>query len=142
MLDPRHILGIKCTHGGGDGGGDDSGGGGGGGGGGGSGDGGGGGGGRAVDPLYEQTVRDVDGDESDFTEELRDLVAKDKRFQRDKQSDADGGGRVTRYPISIWEMTVSILSSPISLASSPISISRMTISIWSMTISITTIPYR
>jgi hypothetical protein len=28
-------------------------------------------------------------------------------------------GRVTRYPISIWEITISILSSPISLAHIP-----------------------
>ena len=30
-----------------------------------------------------------------------------------------GGARVTIYPISIWEMTVSILSSLISLAHTP-----------------------
>jgi hypothetical protein len=30
-----------------------------------------------------------------------------------------GGARATRYPVSIWEMTLSTLSSPISLALIP-----------------------
>jgi len=41
-----------------------------------------------------------------------------------------GRARVTRYPISIWRMTISILSSHIPLAHIPYPISRMTISIW------------
>jgi hypothetical protein len=40
------------------------------------------------------------------------------------------GHRVTRCPISMWEMTVSILSSLISLAHIPHRYPRMIISIW------------
>ena len=51
MLDPRHILSIKCTHGGASGGGGDG----------------------------------------EFAEELRELVATDKRFERERQSDGGQG---------------------------------------------------
>ena len=44
---------------------------------------------------------------------------------------AESHARVTRYPISIWEMTISHIIIPY-----PISISRMTTSIWLITISI------